>query len=384
MRSFDLIVAGGGIAGCSAALAAARRGKSVALLEKSVWPGGLATAGLIYVYLPICDGCGRQVSFGLARELLTAAHAYGPGEIPERWQAPDPKPLNDRLYTIFSPASMVLALDELLEEAGVSVWFDTLLAGVRRTGGRVTAVEVENKSGRLTLEADYFIDATGDADLVRRAGGECFPEENQLSSWAIEYDATAQRSPRNLADHLKQVVINRTVPEGRFRGISGESVSRMIRESRRELRNRYRKLYAEGRTRDDCFPLLVPTLANFRRTFSIRGRLLLTPELSGEQFDDSVGLFGNWITPGPVHELPYRVLLPAELENVWAAGRCISVTGETCELTRVIPVAAMSGEIAGTAAALAADAGSSAPGVAGGRLQEELRRVGFRFHREEL
>lgn len=79
MRSFDLIVAGGGIAGCSAALAAARRGKSVALLEKSVWPGGLATAGLIYVYLPICDGCGRQVSFGLARELLTAAHAYGPG-----------------------------------------------------------------------------------------------------------------------------------------------------------------------------------------------------------------------------------------------------------------------------------------------------------------
>ena len=67
MRSFDLIVAGGGIAGCSAALAAARRGKSVALLEKSVWPGGLATAGLIYVYLPICDGCGRQVSVCLAR-----------------------------------------------------------------------------------------------------------------------------------------------------------------------------------------------------------------------------------------------------------------------------------------------------------------------------
>lgn len=384
MKEFDLIVAGGGIAGCAAALAAARRGKSVALLEKTVWPGGLATSGLIYVYLPICDGCGRQVCFGITRELLSAGHAYGPGDIPGHWRDSAPKALNERLYTIFSPASMVLALDELLEKAGVSVWFDTLLTGVQREGRRITAVDVENKSGHLTLQAAYFIDATGDADLVRRSGEEFFAEENQLASWAIEYDAMAKKGPRNLADGLACAVIHRAEEPGVFRGISGESVSRMIRESRRELRKRYQEAYASGVSRNDRFPLLLPMQANFRRTFSIRGRLTLTPENALERFEDSVGLFGNWFSPGPVHELPYRTLLSPGLDNVWAAGRCISVTGETCELTRVIPVAAMTGEIAGTAAALACDRKLSSSELDCEALRRELRRNEFRFHKEEL
>ena len=374
----DIAIAGGSCTGVFAAVTAARLGAKCALIESQNRFGGTATAGQVcYWHSLFNSDYSTQIIAGLTQEVIDRMKRRG---LVEFWKEPNP-----HWYVNLNTEELCCELDEMVAESGILPFLHTRVADVLSVEeGVVTGLVVAGKDGLSLIKAKYFIDATGDADLVRRAGGECFSEENQLSSWAIEYDATAQRSPRNLADHLKQVVINRTVPEGRFRGISGESVSRMIRESRRELRNRYRKLYAEGRTRDDCFPLLVPTLANFRRTFSIRGRLLLTPELSGEQFDDSVGLFGNWITPGPVHELPYRVLLPAELKNVWAAGRCISVTGETCELTRVIPVAAMSGEIAGTAAALAADAGSSAPGVAGGRLQEELRRVGFRFHREEL
>ena len=67
---YDVLVAGGGVAGIAAALAAARNGSKVCLLEKQFMLGGLATAGLVTIYLPICDGKGTQVSFGLAEELL--------------------------------------------------------------------------------------------------------------------------------------------------------------------------------------------------------------------------------------------------------------------------------------------------------------------------
>ena len=75
--SYDVAVCGGGIGGIAAALAAAREGKKVVLLEKQFLLGGLATAGLITIYLPLCDGRGRQVSFGLAEELLRLSITYG-------------------------------------------------------------------------------------------------------------------------------------------------------------------------------------------------------------------------------------------------------------------------------------------------------------------
>ena len=67
---YDTVVAGGGIAGIAAAAAAARGGARVLLIEKQYMPGGLATAGLVTIFLPLCDGMGRQVTFGIAEELL--------------------------------------------------------------------------------------------------------------------------------------------------------------------------------------------------------------------------------------------------------------------------------------------------------------------------
>ena len=75
---YDIAVCGGGFAGISAALAAARQGKRTLLLEKQFLLGGLGTAGLITIYLPLCDGFGHQVSFGIAEELLRLSikHSY--------------------------------------------------------------------------------------------------------------------------------------------------------------------------------------------------------------------------------------------------------------------------------------------------------------------
>ena len=75
--AYEVAVCGGGIAGISAALAAARQGKKVILFEKEYMLGGLGTAGLITIYLPLCDGYGHQVSFGIAEELLKLSITYG-------------------------------------------------------------------------------------------------------------------------------------------------------------------------------------------------------------------------------------------------------------------------------------------------------------------
>ena len=83
----DVVVAGGGIAGCAAALAAARNGASVLLIEKQTMLGGLATAGLITYYLPLCDGEGRQMSYGIAEEFLRlSVRHYPEADIPESWK----------------------------------------------------------------------------------------------------------------------------------------------------------------------------------------------------------------------------------------------------------------------------------------------------------
>lgn len=83
---YDIAVCGGGIAGIAAALAAARHGKKVVLLERQYMLGGLATAGLITIYLPLCDGCGKQVSFGIAEELLKMSIKHGAeARYPKNW-----------------------------------------------------------------------------------------------------------------------------------------------------------------------------------------------------------------------------------------------------------------------------------------------------------
>ena len=83
--NYDVVVCGGGIAGIAAALAAARGGARTCLLEKEYALGGLATLGLIVIYLPLCDGDGVKMSGGIAEELLKLSLKYGPGEIPEVW-----------------------------------------------------------------------------------------------------------------------------------------------------------------------------------------------------------------------------------------------------------------------------------------------------------
>jgi len=362
-KEYDVVVVGGGVAGVAAALAAARSGAHTALVEKTVCPGGLATSGNILLYLPLSDRDGNQVTFGIAEELLHASLKYSPGDIPDDWR--DAR-TGSRYGARFSPASFILALDELLVRENVSIWFDTLVCSTLMDGSRVAGVGVENKSGHGMLTAKCFVDSTGDADVAFRAGADCVEQDNYLSIWAIgaELSVARQAATDGSGSPLLNLVVaggsdtGVGLPEGtrKFRGTDGRDVSEFLLESRKLLRERYRKLQEENGPdgRKDVFPLTLPSMANLRTTRRIRGTYTLSTREFGKPFDDCIGVVADWRDGRDVWELPYRCLVPDGIDGILAAGRCISTEGQAWEVMRVIPAAAMSGEAAGIAAALCA------------------------------
>ena len=145
----DVVVAGGGIAGVAAALAAARQGVSVVLLEKQFGLGGLATLGHVVKYLPLCDGYGKQVMGGLAEELLHRSvaeltkplPAAGFTPVPECWKhdADPAERERKRFYSSFNPYAFQMELETALEESGVTLMYDTRVCQVIKRGEEIPA-----------------------------------------------------------------------------------------------------------------------------------------------------------------------------------------------------------------------------------------------------
>ena len=115
----DVLVCGGGFAGIAAALSAARQGKKTILLERQFVLGGLGTAGLVTIYLPLCDGMGRQVSFGIAEELFRLSISMGAeAQYPENWLDSVDKTLRsekDKRFEVrYNPSLFAILAEQLL------------------------------------------------------------------------------------------------------------------------------------------------------------------------------------------------------------------------------------------------------------------------------
>lgn len=378
----EVAVAGGGIAGVAAAVQAARCGKKTVLIEKSVYCGGLATGGLIYIYLPLCDGNGRQVTFGIAEELLRRSMKYGPGDVPSAWRLGKEAGERNRFRNVFSPAAYIIALDEFLEENGVEVWFDTVVCGVRCEGEKLEAVTVCNKSGIGEICAERFIDATGDAELFRKCGIPCHDADNSLAVWALEF-RRGEKDPRTFGAELGDEVFVFPKNSGSgFRGISGRMVSEYMLASRKILRERYAE---QKENRHDRYPLFVPSMPQLRKIWSVDAAYVLEGSDEEASFADSIGMAGDWRKAGPVWEIPYRSLYSLNGPgNLIAAGRIAGASGDAWEITRVIPTAALTGQAAGMAAALALEAGVPFRNLDSGKLQASLREAGVLLRRFEL
>ena len=399
MQVYDIAIVGGGIAGVAAAVQTARMGMKTVLIEKTALVGGLATGGLINVFLPLCDGNGHQVSFGLAEEMLRRSLKYGPGEIPPRWRDERDAAERKRFISVFSPASLVLALDELLEEAGVTVYLDTLVCAAKTAGNRLTGVAVENESGRFTLRARQFIDASGSAVLGRRLGLPVTAGENYFSLWALECvrgkiemnigavygngAATGKFSDAALAESGWS---RQRLAEQKQTGIDGRLVSEYLLKTRGYLRGYYRHCYRqEEATRESLYPVALPIMPQYRKICAIQAAETMRDGQANRHVPDSVGLVADWRRAGSVWEVPFRSLYSASgPENLLFAGRCMGAVGDAWEVMRVIPAAAVTGQAAGMAAALALRARLPLRELSVERLGDELKCRGIPRHLEEL
>ncbi len=386
----DLLVVGAGVAGVAAAVAASRMGLKTILIEKTVFAGGLATSGMILHYLPLSDSLGRQVTFGIAEELLMESIKYGPGAIPPDWRMPKS---GSRLGSRFSPASFVLALDEYLLRENVEVWFDTLLCAAKVSNGRLRSVEVENKSGRIKISADLFVDASGDADLAKFAGADFAEQTNYLSIWSLAVSLTAAKSACESGDGTKLLQLlhagagnaGGNLPQNakKYLGTIGKEVSEFLFETRRILRE---KVIAEQSVhgKNNFYPIALPSMADFRTTRRVSGKYLLKTGEKWTHFDDCIGLVADWRGGWDIWEIPFRTLIPCEIRGLLCAGRCISSEGEAWEVTRVIQAAAMTGEVCGVAAAMSKKASICPDELPPGKLRAELSSRGYLLDLREL
>jgi hypothetical protein len=363
-NAYDVAVVGGGIAGVAAALAAARNGARTVLIERSFGLGGLATLGNVIKYEPLCDGRGHQVISGLGEELLLrSVHELRRSDpaarfipAPACWTDPagdHAQRTTKRYESDFNPFSFQIEMEAMLTEAGVELWYDTRLCACVRDGARISHLIVENKDGRSAMACATAIDASGDADLCAMAGEVTETlRSNVLAGWHYVLE-NGQLKCQSLSRPFHDSGLTDDLSGPFFSGVDARDVTAhtvqtraWIRERIRERRQRYPEM--------EIHPFALAALPDFRMTRRLVASFTLLAEHAHTWFDDAIGLTGDWRRRGPVWAMPYRCIRAEANRNLLSAGRCISSAGRAWDMSRVIPTCAVTGEAAGTAAALAA------------------------------
>ena len=400
----DVLVVGGGTSGVAAAVAAARSGARVVLAEASSSLGGLATNGLIALLLTLDDGRGRQVIAGLCQELVERMSAAGGAFAPprEHWGRSDSELVQRyarlglvwggasaehvvRYSVAYDPEIMREALNALASEAGVELLFHVWGARALLDGPRIAAVAFESRAGRHAIAADVVIDATGDGHVLASAG--CAFELERVHPWlwfriggVTDVDAAiAAGAPIFRTTNPGQALlpwgsmarIDRRIDATDPRELSYAELEcrRLVMEEFRGLRSRFAELR-------DAHLCEIARLIGITESRRLVGRRVLRREDRQKPQPDAIAITGHWTKYGAVYAIPYGCLVPNEIENLLATGRCISVDHQTHNATKEIPPALATGEASGVAAALALARGGRVFAVGPDEIRTRLRQRG--------
>ncbi|TDD96306.1 FAD-dependent oxidoreductase [Actinomadura rubrisoli] len=401
----DVVVAGGGPAGFCAAVAAARSGAHAVLVERAPFLGGTATGAMVASFmgfywrdLRVGGGIGYEVT----RRLIEAGGAtgFGPYVLAEAGE----NPAKVRTFP-FDPEILKIVLDELCGEAGVEVLLHTQAVEPMLRDGALTGVILQGIDGAEAVPAHVVVDATANATLVRRAG--CATQnspdqrrERQPMTMMARLSAVDVQRFRSLPRQEKRALARRGVESGelalqllsmvgspagedgfvmvtRVSGLDGSDSRDLTRaevEGRRQVRAAVGFLRREVPGFERAYLSALAPWIGVRETWRIAGDYVLTEQdvMSGRQFPDAIAQGGG---PLDVHDgngaglilkeppapfsVPYRCLLPRELDGTLVAGRCASATQTAMGAMRHMGTAMATGHAAGTAAALAVEHGAS-------------------------
>ena len=386
---YDVIVCGGGVAGCAAAVTAANRGKSVLLIEKSNILGGLATLGLINLFVPLCNGRGKQIIFGLAEKWTRDSAKYGYDTIPKEWSGGEPKePTNVRYVQRYSPYIFAFQLTEEVKKSGADILFDCIACDPVMNGNVCSGVITESKSGTEFYTGSMIIDVTGDCDVLRRGGVPTVNGENfftfSCKMITLESCAAAVKSG-DIRDAYRGIaggginLYGDNQPEDvpRWSGTTVEEVNDYLIKNQLLVLDKLKQSADERKTRDISTAPLMP---QFRTTCRLAGDYTFSTKDVYRHFDDSVCAINDFDVRDHLFEVPLRALCRKDYPNMLTAGRSASAEGYGWDVIRVIPPAIATGQAAAEAACLAIDEGVSVAKVTISVLQERISEDGLLIH----
>ena len=395
----NVVVVGGGPSGVVAALAAARHGMKVIIIEKNAILGGLATAGHVCLFEPLCDGMGRKVTSGIVEEMLFLSIRYSYNTLPKKWgpgitQVEKPEEgdehwipeLTDRpgrFSTLFNIPAFVLALEESVLRENVQIMYETLFCQPIMEEDCCKGIIVENASGRYAISCDVVIDTSGYCMVFDRAGADCATNKNRFTFECLDSDLGRMKTAIETGQIQKAInwrilgwnpVVSNPNQINEFEGLTAEDINKYLFMSHASALEFLKK---QGK---DYAMLSLPTMPQLRMVRRIKGIYEMRPDDVFRTMEDSVGCVSDWRKSGPIYEVPYRCMVDKKFKNIIAAGRNIAAQNDTWDLMRCYPGAMTTGQAAGTAAALAVQKKIGFGEVPIAELQKTLEKDGVILH----
>src|SRR5215510_9503025 len=423
---YEVVVVGGGPAGIAAAIAAGRSGRSTICIERYGFCGGAGTAAGLSTFCglhAVIHGKHEQVVHGIADDILQRL---------ERMDGLNKPHLTIRdqiLAQAYDISAFKIAADELLAEANVHVLFHAFATGVvMASDDRIEAVLVETKSGRFAIRGRIFVDGSGDGDLSAWAGvpyevgdgagnmlypstmfringvdpqkaGRAWELVPKLMEEAEQRGRTfprkkpivrPQRNPIEWRANLTQI----KNPDGSaVSGIDARQLSYGEVEGRRQCWDVFQFIKGVTPGFENAYIVEIAPQIGIRETRRITGEYQPTEKdiLGCRDFDDSIGVNG-WPVEAHIkgdvkfvfapqgsrgyNQIPYRIIVPQRIENLFVAGRCASMSHEGQSSARVSGACFVMGQAAGTAADLALTNRLTPREVDVRALQQQLQRDG--------
>lgn len=393
MKKYNLIVIGGGLSGVAAAVSAAREGLKVLLIESAGALGGALSDQLVFPFMSFCinmpkTGEMKYLSSGLFRKMYLAQEKCEKNSV--------------AYLGSFKKEYFKIILDEMTCDAGVDVLFHSFVYDVRKDGRIINSVSVATTMGKMEFSADFFVDATGDGNVLAFAGCEyllgresdnlCQPMTTCFDVCGVDIDMFRKDESRLQELYKKKQkegeIINPRENiltfEGLGEGVLHFNTTRVVKHnpidpfetSRAEVIARKQMLEMFIFLKENSEAFTHSTLINSANHIGVResrklvGKYILQVQdlINCVDFPDTIalgmypidihnpegsGTTMYYLKAGEYYQIPYRCLVPKELDNMLVAGRNLSATHEAHSAVRIMPICCCLGEAAGTAIGLA-------------------------------